>query len=505
MASQLFGSLVELQSAPKDSTIASPSAVVYKKREPVILPSPSAQELDQIEWGKRLCGPVDTQVNSDDQTPQTPQTPNDLERSVPSTPHVERAVDLVQSFTKPRMNVWRVLAACLISFANGLNDGAAGALIPSIEEHYNIGYAIVSLIFVAQALGFIIAAPFTHALEHRFGRAKTYILAEGFVSLAYVVIICQPPFPLVVAAFLPVGFGIALNLALSNVFCANLVNSTVTLGSLHGSYGIGGTIGPLITTALISHGVRWSVFYSLPLSMTSISILCAGRSFWSYEKDLSSRLLGALEPPASRQAASDENEAGRAPVLRRALKTKTTLLGSLFIFAYQGAEVSISGWVISFLINYRGGDPYQVGNVTAGFWGGITLGRFLLAQPAKRIGEKVSVFGLVVGAAAFQLLVWLVPNVIGDAVAVSVVGLLLGPIYPCAMTVFSRLLPREIQISSLSFISAMGSSGGAIAPFFTGLLAQRLGTVVLHPIAIALFVVMEISWGLLPKLVKRTE
>lgn len=462
---------------------------------------PSNHELDEINWGKRLQGPRDTLRTTMDQAVTTP---NDPERSMPSSPQ-ERTVDLVQSFTRPRMNLWRFLAGCLISFANGLNDGAAGALIPSIEEHYHIRYAVVSLIFVTQALGFIVAAPFTHAIEHRLGRARTYILAEACISLAYVVIICQPPFPAVVAAFLPVGFGIAVNLALNNVFCANLADSTVALGGVHGSYGIGGTIGPLIATAIVSRGARWSIFYSLPLFVTSTSILFGGWTFWSYEKDLSARMLGIVEQGATHGAANNVNEPTKAQVLKSALKNKTTLLGALFIFAYQGAEVSISGWVISFLINYRGGNPSQVGNVTAGFFGGITLGRFLLAQPARKIGEKVAVVGLVIGVIVCQLLVWLVPNIIGDAVAVSIVGLLIGPVYPCAMTVFSRLLPRAIQMSSLSFTSAMGSSGGAVAPFFTGLLAQKLGTVVLHPIVIALFIVMEITWGLLPKLVKRTE
>jgi fucose permease len=146
-----------------------------------------------------------------------------------------------------------------------------------------------------------------------------------------------------------------------------------------------------------------------------------------------------------------------------------------------------------------------VGNVTSGFWGGITVGRFVLTHFAHKIGEKTAVIGLVVGAAAFQLLVWLVPNIIGDAVAEAIVGLFLGPVYPCATAVFSRLLPRNIQITSLGFVGSMGSSGGAIAPFFTGLLAQKVGTVVLHPICLGLFVVMEITWFMLPKTTKHRE
>jgi hypothetical protein len=34
---------------------------------------------------------------------------------------------------------------------------------------------------------------------------------------------------------------------------------------------------------------------------------------------------------------------------------------------------------------------------------------------------------------SLQLITWFVPSVVGDAIAVSLIGLLLGPIYPLAM------------------------------------------------------------------------
>lgn len=91
------------------------------------------------------------------------------------------------------------------------------------------------------------------------------------------------------------------------------------------------------------------------------------------------------------------------------------------------------------------------------------------------------------------------------AVAVSIIGLLLGPVYPCAQTVFTRSLPGNIMMTSISFIGSAGSSGGAVGPLVTGLLAQAVGTFVLNPICIALFVVMIGCWFGLPKLHKRKE
>ncbi len=368
-----------------------------------------------------------------------------------------------------------------------------------MEKEYRIGYAIVSLIFVTNAVGFISAAPIAQALQARLGRAKTLALSLSVMTVGYVMIVSRPPFPVVVVAFFFLGLGIASNLAPNNVFCANLSNSTMALGFLHGSYGIGGTVGPLIATSLVIHGSAWSTFYFISLAVTLFNILFAFFSFRKYEKDTPA--INPLQATASNPSPSTS----RSKLLKAALRNKTTILGALFIFCYQGAEVSISGWVISFLISYRHSSPAHVGYVTSGFWAGITLGRFLLSHLAHRFGEKKSVFLLVLGATAFQLLVWLVPNVIGEAVAVSIVGLLLGPVYPCAMAVFSKLIPKRLQMSSLAAVSALGSSGGAVAPFFTGLLAQQVGTWVLHPICIGLFAGMVGCWIGLPRVVKRRD
>jgi hypothetical protein len=46
----------------------------------------------------------------------------------------EIGIDQVQTFWSPYWNRFRVLAACLTSFANGMNDSAPGALIASIER-----------------------------------------------------------------------------------------------------------------------------------------------------------------------------------------------------------------------------------------------------------------------------------------------------------------------------------------------------------------------------------
>lgn len=504
MATTALGAFITLHESP---LITGPPAVLPKDPREQRTSSNATAESRSLSPGDSYNGRT-RQALPDDGS-RTFFMMNDLEmRRQPPSLVSEEATDVVQTLSNPPMNKYRLLSACLMNLGNGLNDSAPGALIPSIEKHYSIGYAIVSLIFVANAVGWISAAPITHALLGRIGRARMLALAQSLMLAGYIILVCTPPFPIVTLAFFLLGLGMAFNLALNNTFCANLADATGILGFLHGSYGIGGTVGPLIATAFVSHGHGWSVFYFVALGLAGLNALVAYFTFRTYELDnpISSAMGPSLSTPSNNSRSGGPSTiTSKSRLLKEALRNRTTILGSFFIFAYQGAEVSISGWVISFLISYRNSDPSRVGYVTAGFWGGITLGRFLLSHAAHKIGEKLAVAILLIGASAFQVLVWKIPNVVGDAVAVSIVGLLLGPIYPCATAVVSRLVGRRLQMSSLAAVSALGSSGGAVAPFFTGLLAQQVGTWVLHPICIALFAGMLGCWGGLPTVRKRRE
>ncbi|KAJ5713309.1 uncharacterized protein N7483_010490 [Penicillium malachiteum] len=497
MTTPTLGYFVDIESS---SHVASPPPAVQKA--PVKTPSMSI-ELNELQPAQNLEQVTDApmaQVSVGSQPP----TPGGLDSLIATPANENESIQWAPDRTlTPQKTKWRLLSSCLMLFGNGMNDSAPGALIPYMEEHYGISYTIVSMIFVGNALGFILAAPVTHYIDQKLGRARSYTFSMFTLAVAYIIIACQPPFPVVAVSFFLLGFGVALQLTLNNTYCANLPNSTTALGLVCGAYGIGGTVAPLFATAMASSGIRWSLFYTIPVAAAVFNLFFATWAFSNFEQDTAAELQRTLRP--TDENVNIEEPLTRSQLLRRAIQNRTTLLGALFIFAYQGAEVSISGWVVSFLINYRNGDPSRVGYVSSGFWAGITTGRFLLVHPAAKLGEKVSVMGMIAGAVIFQLMTWLIPNVIGEAVTVAILGVLLGAVYPCAASVLTRLLPRNMHISSLSFVSALGSSGGAVWPFLTGILSQHVGTMVLHPICIGLYGVMATSWLLLPKISKRSE
>jgi fucose permease len=69
-----------------------------------------------------------------------------------------------------------------------------------MESWYHISYSIMSLVFVGNAIGFILAAFFTDTILSKLGRAKTLVLGDMIQLAAYIVLVCTPPYPLVVVS-----------------------------------------------------------------------------------------------------------------------------------------------------------------------------------------------------------------------------------------------------------------------------------------------------------------
>jgi len=95
--------------------------------------------------------------------------------------------------------------------------------------------------------------------------------------------------------------------------------------------------------------------------------------------------------------------------------------------------------------------------------------------------------------------IWLVPSLIENAIAISFVGMVLGPMYPMVMSQAGRIIPRKRLAGSIGWISGFGGTGAAVFPFVTGALANHFGIRALPPLIVALMAVMGGLWLLVPR------
>jgi fucose permease len=183
---------------------------------------------------------------------------------------------------------------------------------------------------------------------------------------------------------------------------------------------------------------------------------------------------------------------------REALRNKITWLCAIFLLLYVGVEVSLGGWLVTFMLKVRHGEPFASGLVVTGFWLGLTFGRVILGFVTGKIGEKLAIAGYLLICMGLELCFWLIPNFVASAVFAGWLGFFLGPLFPAAIVVATKLLPRRLHVSSIGFAAAFGGGGAAVLPFAVGAIAQAKGVQVLQPIALALFVAILAFWCLLP-------
>lgn len=82
---------------------------------------------------------------------------------------------------------------------------------------------------------------------------------------------------------------------------------------------------------------------------------------------------------------------------------------------------------------------------------------------------------------SLEFIVWFVPSLAAGAVAVALIGMLLGPVYPIVMNHSARILPHWLLTGCIGWIAGFGQTGVAFIPFVTGVIASKAGISALQP------------------------
>ncbi|KAK8219247.1 hypothetical protein M8818_000981 [Zalaria obscura] len=379
----------------------------------------------------------------------------------------------------------------------GMNDATYGAIIPYLETYYNLSYTVVSLIFLSPLVGYNLSALLNNTVHLRLGQRGVALLCPSCHLIAYIVIAVHPPYPVLVIVFMIAGFGNGLVDSAWNAWMGAMANANEILGFLHGFYGAGATIAPLVATTMITKaGLPWYTWYYVMIAAAALELATSAWSFW----DRTAAKFRDDHPRTTDKTGNRMKEA-----LLTMPSARVTWLCATFLLGYVGIEVAVGGWIVTFMLRERGAAAFASGMTATGFWLGITLGRLVLGFVTPRIGEKLSIALYLPLAVGLQLVVWLVPSFYASAVAVGFQGFFLGPMFPAAVVATTKLLPRHLHVSGVGFAAAFGGSGGAIFPFAVGAIAQAKGVQVLQPIVLGLLVAIWLVWLGLPKMGKKRE
>ncbi|KAM0566893.1 hypothetical protein ACHAP6_005540 [Verticillium nonalfalfae] len=475
------------------ATITRPAtalSVAGKSNSPSSPMAAEGIELQRLGTGQSV-GKDMTRVGSAPQDPRrnSSEEVGDADGTGPPPGHVAHGE--VQRWNHPRGNVPKLAFAFLSFIIAGLNDAAVGALIPYLEQYYDLNYTIVSLVFLTPFAGYSVAA-FTNARIHmKYGQRGVAVMAPLCHIITYAVVATHPPFPVIVVIYAISGFGNGLTDACYCAWVGDMDKANQVQGFMHACYSLGALFAPLIATSMVvKAGLPWYTFYYIMIAISVLEWVGLTITFW--------HKTGAVY-----RAEHPRQDGAQGAGTKDALKSKVTWMCALFFFTYMGVEVGLGGWVVTFMLRVREAGAYASGISGSGFWAGMVAGRAGLGFVTERFGERLCISIYLVCCIALQLLFWLVPRFEVSAVAVAFLGFFLGPMFPGAVTVTAKLLPKDIHVSAIGFAMAMGGTGGTVFPFAIGAIAAKRGLLVLQPIILALIVVVAGVWLAFPRIKKR--
>lgn len=373
------------------------------------------------------------------------------------------------------------IAAAMFSFCTlGLFNSSMGAVLPLLSHHYHLSDLNVSLIFLAGPVGYVIAAQFSDVLHDRYGQRGIAVIGPIFQFISTATAASHPSFGMMLIAFGFQGLGAGL---LDGSWCAwagSMEKANTISGLLHGSYSLGGAAGPFLVTAMTTRRKPWYSWYSF--LVRTLCCIDALRGTLTRNKAGASALSFIVLLSAFRREDADayrKRKQSRITDVKPCSKTMYKYSGiwlcAAYLITYVGTETTISGWVISFMLRSRDTTPSMAGLTSSGYWIGMVIGRITLGFATDRMGVRQATTLYFLLALVIEALFAVFPSPTVSIVLMTLLGFIMGPMFPSAVIILTRLLPCELHVAAVSFVASLGQIGGAFLPFGIGAVVQSLG------------------------------
>ncbi|WP_375509623.1 sugar MFS transporter [uncultured Nostoc sp.] len=352
--------------------------------------------------------------------------------------------------------LWIGSAIAFYAFiAIGIAEAGLGVLLPSILSTYNLTPATVTLLFLSQISGYILAAFTSSLVSSWLGLARMLLIAAGALTMALVIYATSPSWLIMVAAGSGMGLGIGLIDAGINTYIVQNSRSANLIGLLHAFYGIGALSGPAIATTLLAVGMNWRQVYGVLAGIVSLLIVSVlGVIIFNYTP-MTQRVL------ASNTTALEN--------LGRALQTPIVLLTGLLLLVYVGTEACIGNWAYTVQSVARHTPVLIAGYSVSAYWLGLTLGRFILGYFLQWLGAvrtiSMSLSLVMIGLLAW----WQLPD---QWISLPLIGFGLAAIFPATIWLIPHRLPDRHVPAAVSIATSTASLGAAIIPTGAGWIAS---------------------------------
>ena len=371
----------------------------------------------------------------------------------------------------------------------GLPDGMLGTAWPAMRHSFGVPVGDLGLILLVNTIGSVVVAAFVGRLIQRLGVSILLAVAGSCAALGGIAYVAAPGLWLILAIGPLLGAAAGMMDGGLNTAIA-LTGRRRLLNLLHGFYGIGTAVGPLVVTAAILAG-SWRPAYLLLVALDLTAAV-----LWA----LHHRRIPATDAVRVPTGDGDGQSTDLTATWTRRRVVSVLTLGLIVFFLYTGLEVSAGQWETSYLRGHLDLSASSAGLAAFGYWGALTAVRIGLALPARPVSlRRVIGWGLAASVAAAAL-IWWQPSTAAVVAGFVILGAALAGVFPALIATTPQRIGDQRARHAIAWQVGAAAAGGSGISALIGLLIDTTSLAIVGPAILTLALLLVLANSALARL-----
>lgn len=381
-----------------------------------------------------------------------------------------------------------LLVVIYLSFISlGLPDSLLGSAWPTMSGELQAPLWGAGLLQMTGSLCTIISSLNSARLIRRFGTGRLTAFSCLMTATALMGMSFVPHYAFLLLLTIPLGLGAgAVDAAINNYVALHC--EPRHMNWLHSFWGVGTIISPMVMSAVLASGMKWTAGYrGVSAMQLALSIvLFATLKLWQGD------------------GTQDGEKGAKVLSVPQVLALPGAKQGLCNFTCYCAVESTFMLWSATYLVMTRGMDAARAASMGGLFFIGITAGRAISGFIAMKLKPRQMVRlgqAIMLGAAVLLL----VPFTPLSLAGILLMGLGCAPVYPNIVQDTPRNYGAENSQAVIGVQMAFAYIGSLFMPTIFGWLAAALGYGILPVFALAVTLLMIVLFNGQQRIVSREK
>lgn len=378
--------------------------------------------------------------------------------------------------------VTTVLIISYLAFlCRGIPDSIIGAAWPLMYGEFQVSESLLSVLTIGVSLFTAFASLISSKIIIKLGTWKTLAISLLLLAVTVLGFGLSGSFLVLCLLSVPLGFCAGtLDCALNSYLAIRY--KAVFINLLHGFYGIGAILSPMLISLAITQKNNWREGYFLAFYILMGIWVILLASYFAWKKTENIKNDDAEEEPSV------------SLPLKKQLRMKPVIMFCLLAIATNALEYSMGVWGATFFTDARKISPEVAASLITVLYAGMTVGRLLGAFLTIKISGKKLIATAISVLAAVCVLFLFNFNVSVLYVLVFIFGLTNGPIYPLMLSITPDVVGNNVSESVIGTEIAAAYTGCVLTHVILGFLVKYISIAVLPIFVIASFALMAVIY-----------